>query len=467
MSTDTLPRHAAFSYVDGIHTSDAMLINNASDQASGLVVDPGPGTRSVDAADIGKLALRTDNLTRWILRAVSPASWVSCDGAWNARGWSAALSFAMPGTTQMPTQTVSGAIAFTAVTTGAIAGANLCVNLLANGTNVPTFSLPLREHGSSSGYSNTAGHINILSAWFDGTYYWFSWSQPTSQPDTTAPTLVSAAVPGGAPTTIVLTYNEALDTGSVPATSAYAVTNSGGTQNVTGVAVSGVTVTLTTSRTVVSTDTITLNYTVPGTNPVRDAAANNAAALTSQSVTNGVGATGTILRLATINGANFTEGGNGTTGWTYTQSGGAHGSAFAGDPSLSLAAGANGSFTCRISAVSGGFPIFVVQPAGTVQTYNAVASFGIYVITTASNQYGGVNNGVASGVTVTRNWATNDLVRLRRQGTVLFVEVSSDNGVSFTEIHQYTGFTTGAIECSIEGAGAGNAFGPITGTGLT
>lgn len=467
MSSDTLPRHAAYTYVEGLHTGDAMLINNEADQVAGLVVDPGPGTRSVDAADIGKHALRTDNLTRWILRAVSPASWVSCDGAWNARGWSTALSFNMPGTTQMPTQTVTGALAFTAATAGAIAGAQLYANIIANGTNVPTFADPLREHGSSSGYSNTTGHLNTLSCWYDGTYYWYSWSQPVSQPDTTAPTLVSAAVPGGAPTTIVLTYNEALDTGSVPATSAYAVTNSGGTQTVSSVAVSGTTVTLTTSRTVLSTDTITLSYTVPGSNPVRDEAGNDVAALTSQAVANGVGATGTILRLATINGANFAEGGNGTTGWTYTQSGGAHGSAFAGDPSLSLAAGANGSFTCRISAVTGGFPIFVVQPAGAVASYNAVVSYGIYVNTTAGNQYGGVTAGAATGVTVTRTWAANDLVRLRRQGTVLYVEVSSDNGVSFTEIHQFTGFTTGALECSIEGAGVGNAFGPLTGTGLT
>ena len=101
--------------------------------------------------------------------------------------------------------------------------------------------------------------------------------------DEAAPTLVSAAVNG---TSLVLTYSESLATPG-PAASAFSV--SGATtaaQTPSGAVVSGATVTLTLPTTAAYGQTITVNYTVPGTNPTRDAAGNNAAALTAQAVTN-------------------------------------------------------------------------------------------------------------------------------------------------------------------------------------
>ena len=81
------------------------------------------------------------------------------------------------------------------------------------------------------------------------------------------PTLVSAAVDG---TSLVLTYHEDLDTGSTPAASAYAVTVAGTAVTVSGVSVSGKTVTLTLAQAATTGQTVTVSYTVPTSNPVQD-----------------------------------------------------------------------------------------------------------------------------------------------------------------------------------------------------
>ena len=102
--------------------------------------------------------------------------------------------------------------------------------------------------------------------------------------DTMAPTLSTATVNGN---TLVLTYGEALDESSVPAASAF--TLGGTTAGVNTVAISGAVVTLTLSAAVASTDVVTVTYTVPtapGANLLRDAAGNNADALTDEPVTN-------------------------------------------------------------------------------------------------------------------------------------------------------------------------------------
>ena len=104
----------------------------------------------------------------------------------------------------------------------------------------------------------------------------------TPVPDTTAPSFVSAAVNRNR---LVLTYNEALDTASRPAASDFTI---GGVSSVTvnTVAISGMTVTLTLSSAVASTDVVTVTYTAPGTNPLQDVVGNDAANLTTQPVTN-------------------------------------------------------------------------------------------------------------------------------------------------------------------------------------
>ncbi len=99
--------------------------------------------------------------------------------------------------------------------------------------------------------------------------------------DTRPPLLTQAAVNG---TTLVLTYDEALDGASVPAAGDFVVTVAGSTITVNGVSVAGAAVTLTLATAVEANQAVVLDYT-PGANPTQDAAGNDAAAVSGQPVT--------------------------------------------------------------------------------------------------------------------------------------------------------------------------------------
>ncbi len=101
--------------------------------------------------------------------------------------------------------------------------------------------------------------------------------------DTTAPVRGATTV-NGASLTIV--YDEALDTGSVPAATAYAPLVGGSPRGVSNVSVAGSNVTLTLASPVVAGDPVTLSYAAPATNPVQDIAGNDAASFSGAAVTN-------------------------------------------------------------------------------------------------------------------------------------------------------------------------------------
>ena len=108
--------------------------------------------------------------------------------------------------------------------------------------------------------------------------------------DGVPPAFVSAAVDGSS---LTLTYGEALDGGSRPASGDFTVQVDGAGRSVLGVSVSGSVVTLTLNPAVEHGDTgIRVSYT-PGTNPIRDAVGNDARGLSNQSVTNTTGAPNT------------------------------------------------------------------------------------------------------------------------------------------------------------------------------
>ena len=87
--------------------------------------------------------------------------------------------------------------------------------------------------------------------------------------------------------TLTLTYNEALDTRSVPGTSAYTVqVNDGTGPTVSRVRVSTVSVVLTLSEPVVYGNVVTLDYEAPTSSPIRDLRRNPAGDLTGYEVTN-------------------------------------------------------------------------------------------------------------------------------------------------------------------------------------
>ena len=128
----------------------------------------------------------------------------------------------------------------------------------------------------------------------------------TNMVDVIAPTLVTAGadIPktsySGTSVTdgsvmgasIVLTYDENLDVGSVPAAAAFTVT--AGT--VSNVSVSGSTVTLTVSSALTQSTAITVGYTPPTANALQDAAGNRAAAIDpAVSVMNRIDTTAPVL----------------------------------------------------------------------------------------------------------------------------------------------------------------------------
>ena len=109
-------------------------------------------------------------------------------------------------------------------------------------------------------------------------------------PDTTPPTVTGAEVTMTAPKSLVITFSEALDTGSEPAASAFTVKVGGTAEGTpTDVSISGSTVTLTLAIALDAGQTnVTVDYTNPGTanDPLKDAADNEVATFTNQAVTN-------------------------------------------------------------------------------------------------------------------------------------------------------------------------------------
>ena len=106
--------------------------------------------------------------------------------------------------------------------------------------------------------------------------------------DSAVPVLRSATTTALA---LALTYDEDLDGGSEPAPSAFTVTVDGASRGVTGVSVGDTKVLLTLASAVRAGETVTVSYTVPGTDPLRDEAGNPAAAFSDHPVTNEVPAT--------------------------------------------------------------------------------------------------------------------------------------------------------------------------------
>ena len=121
-------------------------------------------------------------------------------------------------------------------------------------------------------------------------------TQAGQKVDGVKPVFMSAAVNGSS---LTLTYGEALDGGSRPATGDFTVMVGGSERTVSGVAVSGSVVTLTLNPAVEHTDTaIRVSYT-PGTNPIQDEVGNDAVGKSNQSVTNTTDAPNTDPEITT------------------------------------------------------------------------------------------------------------------------------------------------------------------------
>ncbi len=95
------------------------------------------------------------------------------------------------------------------------------------------------------------------------------------------PAFSSAAVNG---TALTVTFDENLDTSSLPAGSAFTV--SGGRTGTGTVSVSGGIASVTLDTAVAAGETVTVSYAAPGTNPLQDAAGNDVADFSGEAVTN-------------------------------------------------------------------------------------------------------------------------------------------------------------------------------------
>jgi hypothetical protein len=107
--------------------------------------------------------------------------------------------------------------------------------------------------------------------------------------DTTAPAVSSASVANSTPTVLNINMTEAMDTGSVPAASAFTVSG----HTVSSVAITGSTINLTLATPFVFGEAArTVSYTQPGTNNARDLATtpNLLANFSAQAITNNVAA---------------------------------------------------------------------------------------------------------------------------------------------------------------------------------
>lgn len=104
---------------------------------------------------------------------------------------------------------------------------------------------------------------------------------------------------------IVLTYDKALDTASVPATVDFRVSVNGSSNPVTNVAVNGTTVTLTLQYKVPVGQNVVLTY-IRGVNPIQDISKNKAVNLSNRAVVNTIDTTLPTITSATVSGALMT-----------------------------------------------------------------------------------------------------------------------------------------------------------------
>ena len=124
--------------------------------------------------------------------------------------------------------------------------------------------------------------------------------------DRTVPALTDAAV---SLKTLTLTYDEDLDSNSTPAKEQFTVKTNGIAKSLasTGaVAVSGATVTLTLADVVHTGAVVTVSYAVPGTDPLQDAAGNDAEPFTDEVATNSTADAVPELLSAAVNGTAVT-----------------------------------------------------------------------------------------------------------------------------------------------------------------
>ena len=185
--------------------------------------------------------------------------------------FSEALLETANGKPAVSTFTITGAPAVTAVSvSGATATLSLSPALAEGATASVDYSAP------------AAGQARFADA-DQGGLPVASFNMSIDNRTDTAPVVSSAVISG---TTLTLTFDQALDGNSVPASSAFSVSLDGTAAAVSAVAVSASTVTLTISSNAAPTAAVKVSYAKPAMNPLRDSSQLNVASFSNLAAAN-------------------------------------------------------------------------------------------------------------------------------------------------------------------------------------
>lgn len=201
------------------------------------------------------------------------------------------ISFSQNRLTQSGVATFASSSTLTPNTTNPKSGATSLVRVIADGStpNLSAFKLTT----GSQNFVPTSGTTNVLGFFYDGLYYWLTMFQETGATplDIVAPTLSSAVIADNNRTQLVLTYNEALDTGAGLSASDFTISG----KTLSTLAVSGSAITATVTVPFTYSDVVTISG---GNGKIRDVSLNLSTNLSAQAVTNNI--TNLILASATV-----------------------------------------------------------------------------------------------------------------------------------------------------------------------
>lgn len=253
---------------------------------------------------------------------------------------------------------------------------------------------------------------------------WSKTSAATEETDVTAPTVVSATAIN--PTTIRVVFSEIVTATNV----GWSFKKNGSANNPTAVSGSGTDTLDFTVPAVSFGDTLLRSYD-SATGDTQDASGNELANFTDAAVT---GVSLTTLTFTARSGT-ITESPSGT----YQGSNGAHMVA-----DQSLASSTDGYVQCKIPGSVAEAVAMGLDVDSTLEYYSATAwKFWVFVF---GGKYYYAGNGLSgSGVDTGVTYATNDLMRLRRAGSTVYFEKSSDNGANWTNLHTYVATDSGQL----------------------
>lgn len=202
-----------------VEASAAAVLAQVPTLAAAVV--PPVATAEQAAAGTDDSALMTPAKTAAAIAALAPAS---------SSGLPSEVAFAqalpLTGNLRMARHFVSGPLTFTLGANPA-AGAQLSLELVADGVNTPTFGTGLFKLEGSQDYSNTIGVVNIVALWCDGTraYYAVGYSPAATESVPVTPVLpgAPATFTAGAVGTTTQALNWTAPATGYPATYTYSI----------------------------------------------------------------------------------------------------------------------------------------------------------------------------------------------------------------------------------------------------